>query len=597
MTNILVIHPTPDIIIQALTPYDDQLTWQIISDYEGIQKILTKSKIDFAIAYHAMPKHDAKILLEAIPKLAIPFPIIIVADAPNERETVALLRRGAVDFISDDHITRLDQYLRDIPTIPLLESQLWALFDDALDIIMIVDMVEGKILSVNQTITRLLGYTRDNVLDRHFSILFPPESPYSVENAHKQIMVNDSVIEAQPFLRKDGEICRMDITVKQVVWDGQPMALMTMRDVTERYETMMALQTAQTQLAILLANAPIILWAINLEGEFTFYAGQVADEFGKNLEATLEHISAFDEDVNLPYSVADLKRALVGESFSASHTIGEVVFDTYFNPICNDDGAVVGVSGASVDVTEQIRAKQVLFEVAQERESINFREEFISMISHQFRTPLTVILTSVQMLDQYFGMLTPERRVEHLRRIESQSMYINGLLDDVMTIGSLQTAQDLKLEAINIRLFTNDIAHQVGLVDNDDNTRLFTVQYSGVETVFLDPKLLRHIIEELLMNAQKYTPEYGKINVNITINHNAITMIVRDNGNGIAPEDIPTLFEMFVRGSNVKQIRGNGLGLSLVKLCVEAHDGTISVESEVNKGTTFTVTLPCIDKP
>lgn len=591
MTEVLVIHPTPMLILEALTPYADKLTWHVFSTYEEIQDAFAQ-QFELIIAYHAPPKHDAKILLQRLARLSRLPAVVIVADAPNEQETVALMRRGVLDFISNDYVSRLDKYLRDISTIPLMESQLWTLFDDALDIIMIVDVNNGKILSVNQTITRLLGYTRDLVLDQHFSMLFPKNSPYSLENSHQEIIINDAVIESQPFLRKDHTICRMDITVKQVVWDSQPVVLMTMRDVTERYETMQALHTAQAQLKTILHNAPIVLWAINIDGEFTLYAGQGTEQFGQAPE-TIIGKSAFDIYAHLPNGLDDLRRALSGESFLATYAINDVVLDTYFNPFTNNAGEVIGVIGASIDVTEQAHAKQALFEVKQERESIGFREEFLSMISHQFRTPLTVILTSTQMLDQYFDMLTPERRLAHLSRIENQAYYINDLLDDIIEIRALQTTPEIKSEPINIALFANDIAQQVGL-NNGDNTRVFTADYNHVETVYFDPKLLRHIIEELLTNAQKYTSRDGEISLDVTITNNVMRLSVHDNGMGILPDDMNTLFEMFTRGGNVKRIQGTGLGLALVKLCVDTYNGTIDVESIINQGTTFTVTLPCV---
>jgi PAS domain S-box-containing protein len=257
------------------------------------------------------------------------------------------------------------------------------------------------------------------------------------------------------------------------------------------------------------------------------------------------------------------------------------------------------------DVTESRQAREALLrvelmkeELTRERELVQLKENFISMVSHEFRTPLAVIMTSAEMLEYYFDRLTPQKRVEQLHKIKAQADEMTELLNDVLFI-SRAKAGKLRFQpsVTNLATFCQDMIEHVKLRSDYQPHNIVFRQVGDVSAVYADEKLLQHIVTNLLDNALKYSAHASEVLLEVRAEAERVIIRVVDHGMGIPPEAHPYLFEPFFRADNASSISGTGLGLAIVKNSVEIHQGTITFESPPGVGTTFVVTLPTLEKP
>jgi len=227
-----------------------------------------------------------------------------------------------------------------------------------------------------------------------------------------------------------------------------------------------------------------------------------------------------------------------------------------------------------------------------ERELGELKSRFVSLVSHEFRTPLGITMSAVELLRNYLDRLPPRKLKELLEDIYSSTLRMSGLMEQVLLLGRVEAG---KLGAhhapIDLAALADKLVDETLSASNRKCPIQLTVENSldGVEG---DESLLRHILSNLLSNAVKYSPNGRAVQFIAQRNGNDLVFIVRDQGIGIPEADRPHLFEAFHRASNVGQTQGTGLGLLIVKRCVELLDGQITFDSREDVGTTFTVRLP-----
>ena len=227
--------------------------------------------------------------------------------------------------------------------------------------------------------------------------------------------------------------------------------------------------------------------------------------------------------------------------------------------------------------------------LTKEQELRELQRRFFSMVSHEFRTPLSTILMSAQILEQSDEAQT-QKILKNLQRIQTSAKHTLRLLEDLLTINRIAT-DNHKFDAqpLDIEQFCLNLVEEISLRNSTQTKITLTSCCRG--QVSLDQKLLYSILSNLLSNSIKYSSD-GQIKLAINCQDQEINFSVQDQGIGISEDDLPQLFEPFHRGNNVGTCTGSGLGLTVVKHCVESHGGKITVESERGVGTTFTVTLP-----
>jgi signal transduction histidine kinase len=245
------------------------------------------------------------------------------------------------------------------------------------------------------------------------------------------------------------------------------------------------------------------------------------------------------------------------------------------------------------EIVKQLKdSEQRLSQALEQEQKLNLlKSNFIAIASHEFRTPMTTIRSSVELL-QFNLKLTEEKRNTYFDLIKAAINRIVHLMDEVLLLGSTE-AGGLKYNPapLNLEKFCHELIAAVQVNTNEQYVITFSHQ-GNCNLVEMDEKLLKHIFNNLLSNAIKYSPEGGKIQFDLNAQADTVTFQVQDQGIGIPPEDQLNLFEAFHRCSNVGKIQGTGLGLAIAKKCVDLHQGQIQVSSEVNVGTTFTVVLP-----
>jgi signal transduction histidine kinase len=230
--------------------------------------------------------------------------------------------------------------------------------------------------------------------------------------------------------------------------------------------------------------------------------------------------------------------------------------------------------------------------LAQARELSELKLRFFSMVSHEFRTPLSIILGSVQLLSDRERQWTHEQIFTNLERIQSSARSMNQLLTDILTLTRAEAGKlEFNPHLMDVETFCINLIEDIKL-GNDPHHAIEFTSHSYCPPVRLDEKLLYSILSNLLINALKYSPKSSTVEFILICEPNLNIFQIKDRGIGIPPEVISNLYEPFVRAHNVDKIAGTGLGLAVVKKCVDLHQGEIFVESKLGEGTTFTIKIP-----
>ncbi len=246
-----------------------------------------------------------------------------------------------------------------------------------------------------------------------------------------------------------------------------------------------------------------------------------------------------------------------------------------------------------LDISERKRAEaEIRNALEQEKELNQLKSRFVSMVSHEFRNPLNVISGYARMLRQRGSQWPQEKQIEVLQRIEKSVSKVVELLDDVLTISRGESGkQPFNPSVIDIKRFCQNLVAEMQIIANPSHQIILITPEVEIEAC-LDQNLLNQILTNLLSNAIKYSDGEKDILFELSCDEKVVIFKIIDKGIGISLEDQQKLFESFYRAKNVGVIPGTGLGLAIVKQAVELHQGEISVVSELDVGTTFTVILP-----
>lgn len=242
---------------------------------------------------------------------------------------------------------------------------------------------------------------------------------------------------------------------------------------------------------------------------------------------------------------------------------------------------------------ELVRAERELrAALAHERELHELKTNFVNLVSHEFRTPLGIILASAGILEKYLDRLAPEERDEHLRDIAGSTRHMAGLMEEVLLLGRVEAGRlECAPAPLDLASFCAELADE--LRSSTDGVCPIELQTSGLEApARADAGLLRHIFTNLLSNAVKYSPPGSPVSFRARRESTDAHFEISDRGIGIPADELPHLFTAFRRAKNVGTISGSGLGLVIVKRCVEVHGGEISLEKNPGPGIAARVRLP-----
>ncbi len=255
-------------------------------------------------------------------------------------------------------------------------------------------------------------------------------------------------------------------------------------------------------------------------------------------------------------------------------------------------GEVSGYLGIAIDISEKKQAETELRTALEKEKELNeLKSRFVSMASHEFRTPLSAVLSSAYLLSRYAKTEEQPQREKHIQRIVSSVTSLTEILNDFLSVGKIEEGNiQANIREYDLAVQLKEVLQEVNHLLKPDQKIDYT--HNGTTSiVHLDSSMIRHIVINLLSNAVKFSGEGTTVQLVTTISAGKLTLYVQDQGLGIPEDDIQNLYKRFFRSSNVTNIQGTGLGLHIVKKYTELMNGTIDCNSKLGEGTRFTITF------
>jgi PAS domain S-box-containing protein len=261
-------------------------------------------------------------------------------------------------------------------------------------------------------------------------------------------------------------------------------------------------------------------------------------------------------------------------------------------PLKDDEGNINRIAVFTRNISDLKKVEEDLrAALNKERELGELKSRFVSMASHEFRTPLSTILSSASLSAQYTLTEQQDKREKHYQKIKSSVTSLTGILNDFLSLSRLEEGKvEVHFEDVDFNIFCIEMAEEINPLLKQGQ-HIFVKHSHESMTLKMDKKLMKMILLNLLTNASKYSGEGAEIHCIVKKDNNALEIDIIDQGIGIPDEDKPHMFDRFFRASNAMNIKGTGLGLNIVKRYVELMGGSIKFKSELGKGSTFTVSF------
>ena len=241
----------------------------------------------------------------------------------------------------------------------------------------------------------------------------------------------------------------------------------------------------------------------------------------------------------------------------------------------------------------ELEASKEELTISLEKEKLvnDLKSRFVSMASHEFRTPLSTILSSISLLAKYTTTEDQYKRDKHIDRIKSSVKTLTDILNEFLSLGKIEEGKvDIKADSFDLKEFFSEIIYEMNVLLKPAQPINYT--HTGTPITYTDSNLLKHVVVNLISNAIKFSPENSTIDIISVIENDTAVLKIIDQGMGIPKSDQVHLFERFFRASNVTNIQGTGLGLHIVGRYIDLLKGNIQYSSELEKGSTFTISFP-----
>lgn len=471
--------------------------------------------------------------------------------------------------------------------------------------------IDGRYSYVSRSCFQITGYQAEELIGRIPYDFSHPDDKEHVREVHDTILHGvevDSTI--YRFRHKDGHYIWVETKIQPVTnADGELLHIATgTRDITSHVTIQQELEQERDLLEKIMETSPSGISVVDKSGQLDFSNKRAreilrlpnAQDTERSYDSEVWKHTHYDgtpwPDEKQPFvRVMKTGKAVYDVQHAIESPDGQrVLLSINGAPLFDEDGNIAKVVFTIEDVTELKRAEQSLREsLKQEQQVTTLKSRFLSIVSHEFRTPLTVIMSSTDLLEHYLQDTTTEAIEKHLEQIRKQVKHLDIQLGDVSTFNKAnQTQTQLNLE----QMFVVDLLQQliigVKATYTDCPPIKLITPHQRNESFLLDPQLIQHIFSNLISNAAKYSDGEGEITIHFVCTDNILHFKVRDKGRGIHEKDKDNLFNYFYRGDNVGQVKGTGIGLAVVKQSVMAHSGKIEFESTLGVGSTFTVTIP-----
>lgn len=467
----------------------------------------------------------------------------------------------------------------------------------------------GKFVEVNEAFIRLLGWERSELIGRDSSELRLWVHPAARASFFERLAREGEVLNVEAeFCTRHGTIHTMQVSAKIIEINREPHLITFGLDITEQKRAEQVLREAEARTRALYESISAAV-AVQDETGFVQINSASLKLFGSNTPG--EILGKHPSDFSAPRQPDGENSAVAARRHvEAAFANGSERFEWLARRM---DGTIFPVEvtltavqlqgrpalqAVIIDLTERKRAEAELQKaLAQERELSQLKSDFVSLVSHEFRTPLEIILSSADNLQRYHDRLPQEKRQQLLQTIHKSVRRMAGMMEEVLVLGRVESGKtEFRPASFDLLAFCQRLTSEIQTATS--RRCPVELQGNGVRrSAYGDENLLRHILSNLLSNAVKYSAEGQPVLLAVAKKGtNAIFQVI-DRGCGIPATDQARLFQAFHRGHNVRQIPGTGLGLVIVRRCVELHGGDVQCKSVEGKGTTFTITLPLFVKP
>ncbi len=464
--------------------------------------------------------------------------------------------------------------------------------DRANDIVFNVDLA-GRFTFVNPTACLLTQYREEELIGMQFLKLIRPDAREAAEQFYTDQITNKvpSTYYEYPLVSRDGETLWLSQYV-QLILDDQGQRIGSVqaiaRDITQRRLAEEALGTSQERLRAVISSAPLLLWATDLAGQLTLYEGRALDDMGLTDDYLGEPVNRIIDD---PALDAYLSRAREGTAFQVELGFAGRIFDAWFSPIRSPQGAVTGVIGVAADVTERQTLQNRLYEV----EKIKAVGQLAGGIAHDFNNQLTAILGYSELLEQTLDPNDPRR--EDLQEIAKAGRRAATLTEQLLAYGRKQPRRPKVIDVNSVIRNIEPLLRR----SVPENVR-FEITLDDAEPVRADPMQIEQVILNLVLNAKDALAAGGELTLSTTMVDvdqeettrapdvppgRYVVVSLTDTGEGMDEATRSRVFEPFFTTKELG--KGTGLGLASVYGIVKQSGGHISVTSELEQGTTFTI--------
>lgn len=490
------------------------------------------------------------------------------------------------------------------------------LFESAVEGILLANK-EGQILLVNPKLEELFLYDKDELIGKNVKILIPEKNKKNhdkhvngyFKNSKPRAMGNGMILYGKC---KNGVEIPIEIGLNYFENKGEKFAIALITNISERLaiqqqvnnlnenlelkvkERTVQLQESERRYNLISRNFPegtinVLDKSLNylfVEGKELFKLGITSEKLiGSNYISRLPKKTA--EDVRIK-----LNQALNGQSTSIQIKLKENFYELDAVPLDIIDGKIQNILVIEKNITDKkITENNIKEALEKEKELNNLKSRFVSMASHEFRTPLTTILSSNSLISKYPKENQQENRLKHIKRINNTVHHLNSILDDFLSIDKIEEGKiNAELIEFNLKEKIEDIIDSMqGYLKINQK---ININYSGENQVKSDKKIISNILVNLISNASKYSNENCPIDIEVRVNESTFVIKIKDHGIGIPLDEQKHMFERFYRANNVTNIQGTGLGLNITKKFILLLNGTITFDSTPNSGTEFIIEIP-----
>lgn len=472
----------------------------------------------------------------------------------------------------------------------------------------IARLADAKFVEINEAFIRMTEWQREELIGRDSRELGLWRDVTARTNFFERIKRDGEVRDVECEIRmRHGNIRTMQLSGKVIEINREPHLITFGVDITERKRAELALRDAESQTRALYdsISAAVVVHddtgflQFNRASLKIFGTDRAEDILGKSPADFSAARQADGEDSasaakrHMDHALANgvehfewITRRVDGVEIPVEVTLTAVQYQ-----------GRPALQAVVIDLTERKLAEAELQNaLAKERELNQLKSDFVSLVSHEFRTPLEIIMSSVDNLDRYHERLPTEKRGQLLKTINKSVRRMAGMMEEVLVLGRVESGKmKFKPEQFDLPAFCRRVSDEIESATNKRCAIDLQIA-AAAPLAYGDEDVLRHIFSNLLSNAVKYSQAGQTVIFTIMPDGDNAVFRVIDHGCGIPAADQARLFQAFHRGENVRQIPGTGLGLVIVQRCVQLHGGKIFCESAEGRGTTFTVSLPLFNQ-